>query len=366
MKCNTTSSVRAFSTSAASRLHVPSGSTVFSLVQPTGRIHLGNYLGAIKNWKLLTNANTQNTQFIFGTADAHALTVPLDPQLLRQRRYEAIASILAGGVDAEKCILYHQSSVMQHFELAWILMCQASIGSLHRMTQWKLKAQGSTGSLVFDDKTVNASGAGLFTYPVLQAADILLYKSTHVPVGDDQSQHLELCRNLAGSFNHYFKQKVFPLPQTLVTPTKKVLSLRDPSKKMSKSDADQSACVYVTDKPDVIAKKIRRATTDSIQGITFDPDHRPGVSNLITIASGILDKSIDETLEHLGSVKDHKQLKDTVTEIIVEEFQERRKMYNELMEDPNYLREICEKGSERASLIAEKNMKEVRHAVGLD
>lgn len=357
---------RALSSSVASEVMAPPNSTVFSLIQPTGRIHLGNYLGAIKNWKLLTNSPSPNTRYIFGVADLHALTGLKDAKLLRQYRYEAIASIMAGGLDPEKCILYHQSSVKQHTELAWILMCQASIGGLHRMTQWKLKAQSQAGSLVFDDKVVKNSSAGFFTYPVLQAADILLYKSTHVPVGEDQTQHLELCRNLAGSFNHSFKTDVFPMPQTLVTPTKKVLSLRDPLKKMSKSDADQNSCVYVTDEPDIIAKKIRRAATDSIQGISFDPVNRPGVSNLITVVSGLLDKSIEDTLKAMHSVKDHKQLKDFVTEVIVEEFNEKRRLYDELMKNRDHLEKVCKNGTIRANEIAERNMKEIRRAVGLD
>lgn len=357
---------RSLASLTARSVQVPPDSTVFSLIQPTGRIHLGNYLGAIKNWKILTQSSSPGSRYIFGVADLHALTGLKDARTLRQYRYEAIASIMAGGLDPEKCILYHQSSVPQHAELAWILMCQASVGALHRMTQWKLKAQTLTGALVLDDTTIGAASAGFFTYPVLQAADILLYKSTHVPVGEDQSQHLELCRNLAGSFNHTFKEPVFPLPQTLVTPTKKVLSLRDPSKKMSKSDADQSSCVYVTDTPDVIAKKIRRATTDSVKGITFDPESRPGVSNLITVVSGVLDKSIGHTLEDMLAIKDHKQLKDYVTEVIVEEFSEKRRLFDDLMSNRDHLERVCKDGTHKAQEIAEANMQQIRRTVGLD
>lgn len=346
---------------------IPQDSTIFSLIQPTGQIHLGNYLGAIKNWKTISESDSPGSRYIFGIADLHAITIPKEPNLLRTYRQEAIASILSSGIDSEKAIVYHQSSVPEHAELNWILTCMTSMGALNRMTQWKLKSKESNTATIFDDAVLGKTKTGLFCYPILQAADILIFKSTHVPVGDDQSQHLELCRNIANSFNHSFKTNYFPLPKTLLTPSKKVLSLRDPTKKMSKSDVDQNASVYVTESPDSIAKKIRRATTDSIQGkIYFDPVERPGVSNLITIISGLTEKLVDETVADLAWVKDHKQLKDYVIELIVEEFKEKRHLFGQLMQNKQYLDLVCKNGTDRARTIAHRNITEIKQIVGLD
>lgn len=207
--------------------------------------------------------------------------------------------------------------------------------------------------------------AGLLLYPVLQAADVLLYNSTHVPVGDDQSQHLELCRGIASTFNHTYGN-FFTMPQTLLTPTKKIGSLRSPEKKMSKSDADQNLAVYINDSADVIAKKFRKAVTDSIQGrVTFDPINRPGVSNLINIVSGITDKSIDETVESLLWIKNHKELKDYVTEVVVEEFKGKNAEYEKLMGDRQYLAHVAETGTTKAREVASKNIQEIKKLVGL-
>lgn len=345
----------------------PPNSTIFSLIQPTGKIHLGNYLGAIRNWKDLSESQSPGTKYIFGIADLHAITVPQNPAKLKENRYEAIASLLSAGIDPDACILYHQSSVPEHTELNWILTCITSMGSLNRMTQWKLKSQQIETSTIFDEDVLGKTKAGLLCYPVLQAADILIFKSTHVPVGDDQSQHLELCRNIASTFNHTFKTNYFPLPSTLLTPAKKMLSLRNPTKKMSKSDADQNSCIYVTESPDAIAKKIKKATTDSIQGkIYYDPENRPGISNLINIISGLSRKSVVDTVEDLLWVKDHKQLKDHVTELIVEEFADKRHLFNELMTDFSYLDLICKVGTTKAREVTLVNIQEIKKIVGLD
>lgn len=355
-----------FSSSISTIPKVPSGSTVFSLVQPTGRIHLGNYLGAIRNWKDLSSDSNEDTKFIFGLADLHALTLNQPAAVLKQGRYEAVASIIALGVDPEKCILYHQSSVPEHSELNWILTCLTPMGYLHRMTTWKLKLAVSE-SKFGSELTVKA---GLLCYPVLQASDILLYHSTHVPVGDDQTQHLELCRDLAEAFNRQYdlaEKAYFPLPKTLLTPTNKVLSLRNPSKKMSKSDADQNSCIYINESIDVISKKVRKATTDSIQGkITFDPIERPGVSNLINIIAGLQRKLIDETVQDLSYITNHKELKDHVVELLDLEFKDTRQLFDELTKDTEYLDKVCQRGTEKAREIASKNIKEVKKLVGLD
>ncbi|CUM63403.1 uncharacterized protein PRCAT00000977001 [Priceomyces carsonii] len=341
-------------------------STIFSLIQPTGKIHLGNYLGAVRNWKDISDYKKPDSTVIFGTADLHAITLPQDPDSLRKWRYETLASLVSSGINPEKCVLYHQSSVPEHTELCWLLICLSSMGSLNRMTQWKLKTKQNHSASIFDEDILSNTRAGVLCYPVLQAADVLIYKSTHVPVGEDQSQHLELCRNIAATFNNTYKSDFFPLPQTLITPTKKILSLRNPEKKMSKSDPDESSCIYVIDSPDVIKKKIRRAVTDSIQGpIYFDPEKRPGVSNLINIISGLTRKLVEDTVKELSWVKDHKQLKDHVSDILIHEFEGQRKTYKELMKDHSYIDEVSKKGTEKARDIALKNLLDAKKLVGL-
>lgn len=343
----------------------PPDSRIFSMIQPTGKIHLGNYLGALKNWKDISYSAPAEVKCLFGTADLHSLTALPDANTLRQNREGAIASILALGLDPKKCIIFHQSSIPEHAELNWILVCLTSMGSLNRMTQWKLKSQVGESLSIYSDQVMGQTKAGILLYPVLQAADVLLYNSSHVPVGDDQVQHLELCRNIASTFNHTYGEH-FKLPQTLLTPTKKIASLRSPEKKMSKSDADQNSSIYMTDAPDVIAKKFRKAVTDSVQGaITFDPETRPGVLNLVNILSGIHNKSIEETVKDLQWVKDHKTLKDHVTEAVVEEFKPRRELYEKLILDRGYLEEVCAEGTEQAREIAQANISEIKRKVGL-
>lgn len=355
---------RSSSVSLSRKFDVAPNSRIFSLIQPTGKIHLGNYLGAICNWKDISETSSEGSQYIYGIADLHSLTLPYDPKQLKVLRYEAIASLIASGVDPDRCILFHQSAVPEHSELMWILTCLTSMGALNRMTQWKLKAKIESGTV--SEQSFGQTKAGLLNYPILQAADILIYRSTHVPVGEDQSQHIELCRDIAQTFNSTYNTEFFPLPKTLLTPTKKILSLRNPAKKMSKSDKDQSASVYVTEDEASISKKIRRATTDSIQSIYFDPENRPGVSNLINIVSGLTRKSIEDTVKEIDWIKNHKQLKDHVTELIIEEFKPKRHLYDELMKDVGHLEKVCNLGREKASAIARKNINEVKAIAGLD
>ncbi|RLV90480.1 Tryptophan--tRNA ligase mitochondrial [Spathaspora sp. JA1] len=346
--------------------HLPNNSRVFSLIQPTGKFHIGNYLGAIQSWKTLSETESPGTQYIFGIADLHAITTGVKKDL-KQNRYEAMAGILACGLDPEKSILFFQSSVPEHAELHWYLTCLTSMGQLNRMTQWKSKAKQLGEDESDQLKFLQHTKAGLLCYPILQAADILIYRSTHVPVGDDQCQHLEMCRSVATNFNHSYKTDFFPIPQTLLTPAKKILSLTNPTKKMSKSDLDQNSCIYITDSPEVIAKKIRKATTDSIQGqVYFDPETRPGVSNLINILSGVTNKSIDQTVQDLSYVENHKQLKDHVTDVLVNEFKHQRELYQDLMKDELYLQKICHEGRDRARELATKNIEEVRQIIGMD
>lgn len=342
----------------------PKNARIFSMIQPTGKIHLGNYLGALKNWKEVSDKTPSGVQCLFGTADLHSLTSLPDPHTLRQNREGAIASILALGLDPKKCIIFHQSSIPEHAELNWILVCLTSIGSLNRMTQWKLKSLVDASLNIYSDQVMGQTKAGILLYPVLQAADVLLYNSTHVPVGDDQTQHLELCRGIASSFNHTYG-KFFELPQTLLTPTKKIASLRTPEKKMSKSDPDQSSSVYLTDAPDVIAKKFRKAVTDSVQGpITFDPENRPGVLNIISIIAGITNKLVETATYDIQWIKDHKQLKDHVTELVVEEFRPMRATYEQLMLDRGYLNLVSSEGTQRAQAIARANIEAIKKKIG--
>lgn len=343
----------------------PAGSRIFSLIQPTGKIHIGNYLGAVRNWKQIVDKTPEGVQCIFGTADLHSLTQIPAAETLLENRYGAMASLISSGINPEKCILFHQSSVPEHSELYWIFTCLTSMGALNRMTQWKLKSNIEDGQNIFSELVMGKTKAGILLYPVLQAADVLLYNSTHVPVGDDQSQHLELCRGVASTFNHVYGD-FFTLPTTILTPTKKILSLRNPVKKMSKSDQDQSSSVYMTDDADTIAKKFRKAVTDSVQGkITFDPELRPGVSNLINIIAGVQNKTISDTVDDLAWITSHKQLKSHVTELVVEEFKDKKKIYDQLICDKSYLDKISAKGTERAREIALANLEEIKKLVGL-
>ncbi|QEU61291.1 Msw1 [Kluyveromyces lactis] len=342
---------------------LPKNATIFSLIQPTGKFHLGNYLGAVRVWKDITDLKDDGTTLLFGTADLHAITVPKpNAKEFRNYRIEAIASILSIGIDPEKAIVFHQSKVSQHTELHWLLSSLASMGSLNRMTQWKSKSNINDQS---DDAALGAIKLGLFSYPVLQAADILLYKSTHVPVGDDQSQHLELTRQLSNTFNKFYKTKYFPMPTTILAPTKKILSLLNPEKKMSKSDTNQNSVIYITDEPEIIAKKIRRAVTDSISdSFYFDPVNRPGISNLINTLSGVQRVSIEDVEKDIAHIKDHKDFKQYVTDVLVEELAPSREQFHRYMKNPDYLHKVSEDGASKAREIAEENITEIKRIMG--
>lgn len=336
-------------------LVVPANSTIFSLIQPTGIFHIGNYLGAVRMWRDVSEAAPGSARMIYGIADLHAITVPQDAGQLRANRYDAIASVLSTGIDPGRCIVYHQSGVPEHAELNWILSCLAGLGYLGRMTQWKSKSEALANPTL-----------GLFAYPVLQAADIALYKSTHVPVGEDQVQHLELTRELVEKFNKQFG-RTFPLPTTLLAPTKKILSLKNPLKKMSKSDPDRNATIFMCDDPDLIVKKVRKAVTDSISDhFAYDPLNRPGVSNMINIVSGLQRRSIAQVEDDIKSFTDHAAFKAYVSDAIIAEFETPRKRFNELCSDPQYLREIVARGNDRAREIAAATIKQVKKNVGLD
>jgi tryptophanyl-tRNA synthetase len=325
--------------------------TIFSGIQPTGNITIGNYLGAIKNW--VEMQKTENG-CIFCIVDSHAITVPQDPNILKEAILTTLAAYIASGIDAEKSIVYNQSKVHQHTELAWIFNCITPIGWLNRMTQFKDKA----------GKNKEKASAGLYTYPVLMAADILLFHADKVPVGEDQKQHVELARDIAGAFNRRFDVEYFSMPEFITNKTTtRIMSLRDGTKKMSKSDPSDMSRINLTDDNDTISKKIRKATTDSIEGIYFDEEQRPEVSNLINIYAAFTGKSIAAIVEHFTS-KQNNEFKQELIDIIIAEIQPIREKIIKLRQHDDHLKEILGKNAEKAGLLAEKTIQEVRDLVG--
>ena len=326
---------------------------VFSGVQPTGNLHLGNYLGAIKNFVDLQKKMLS----IYCVVDLHAITVFKDPKELRKNILETTAGFLACGLDFKKSIIFNQSSVSGHSELAWILNCVSRVGWMNRMTQFKEKA-GSNKE--------NAS-VGLYIYPNLMAADILLYKATHVPVGDDQKQHLDLARDIAQKFNNDFKsENFFPLPEPLIQKKlSRVMSLRDGQKKMSKSDESDYSRIDLQDTEDEIKKKIKKAKTDSlpIPEKTSDLDKRPEALNLLNIYSFITGKTLEETLKIMKG-KDFSKFKGELSDLLVSTICPIGKEIKKLKQDETYLKKVLEEGTNKAKLIAEKNLKEVKEIVG--
>lgn len=262
---------------------------VFSGIQPTGDLHIGNYLGAIKRWIDLQNSRLDVTYCI---VDLHSITLPQKPALLRDNSLRICASLLACGIDPKKSTLFLQSSVKEHSELCWILSCITTMARLTHLPQYKEKSE-----------KMKEIPLGLYLYPVLQAADIMLYKATHVPVGEDQVQHLQLAQSLAKAFNNRFGN-TFPMCQPMIADDAscRIKSLRDPTKKMSKSDPDPKSCVMITDTPKVIKEKVKKAITDFTSAVTFEPETRPGVTNLLTIHSMVSGKSIQEICDDAQSI----------------------------------------------------------------
>ena len=326
----------------------------FSGVQPTGNLHLGNYLGALKNFVELQ----KEMQCIYCVVDLHAITVFQDPKELRKNILETTAGFLASGLDSNKSIIFNQSSVSGHAELAWILNCVSRIGWLNRMTQFKDKA----GS----DK--EKASVGLYIYPNLMAADILLYKATHVPVGADQKQHLELSRDIAQKFNKDFNcEDFFPLPEPLIPKNiSRVMSLRDGTKKMSKSEESDYSRINLKDDADEIVKKIKKAKSDSepIPDNLKSLEKKPEAQNLINIYSDISKTSLEKVLKEMAG-KEYSYIKKKLADLLVSEICPVGKEIDRLMKDKVFLIEILKKGTEKASIIAEENLKNVRDKVGL-
>ncbi len=327
---------------------------VFSGVQPTGNLHLGNYLGALKNFVALQ----KNMECIYCVVDLHAITIFQKPQILHDNVLETTASFLASGLDPNKSIIFNQSSVSGHAELAWILNCVSRIGWMNRMTQFKDKA----GS----DK--EKASVGLYIYPNLMAADILLYKATHVPVGADQKQHLELSRDIAQKFNNDYNCKnFFPLPEPLISQNiPRVMSLRDGTKKMSKSEESDYSRINLTDSADEINKKIKKAKSDS-EAIPTNKkllENKPEALNLLSIYSELTKKSLDKIISEMGG-KDYSILKENLAEALINEITPVGQEIQKLLKDRSYLKNILKKGAEKANIIAEENLKNIREKVGL-
>ncbi|KAN0141243.1 hypothetical protein V8E53_000999 [Lactarius tabidus] len=340
--------------------------TIFSGIQPTGIPHLGNYFGALANWVRMQDAAAPEDKLFFSVVGWHALTLPQDPKALLEARTTMIALILASGVDPRRSIVFHQDEVQNHTELAWILSCMTPLGKLKRMTTWKTRlavSRNANDESEVDDSLLNA---GLFTYPILQAADILAYGATHVPVGDDQQQHLELTRDLCEIFNRAYPKPapLFRLPEIILTPSKRILSLRDPTAKMSKSAVDPNSRILLTDSHNTIAKRIRGAVTDSISGITFDPVNRPGTSNLLTILSACTGET-PVVLAGRYEGSNHGVLKKDVVEAVEETLRRPRAEFARLSEDQAFLLGVAREGAEKAREYSDRTMREVRRRVGL-
>jgi len=326
---------------------------VLSGIQPSGGMHLGNYLGAIRKFVDLQNEYDCH----FCVVDMHAITVWQDPAKLRAQTFHIAASYLAAGVDPKVAAIFHQSAVRAHAELAWIFNCVARLGWLDRMTQFKDKA----------GKDKERASVGLYTYPVLQAADILVYKATHVPVGEDQKQHLELSRDIAAKFNHDFKaEDFFPLPEPLIKgPGARIMSLRDGTAKMSKSDASQNACIFLSDDKDTIARKIKKAKTDAeplpdtIEGLA----DRPEAANLVGIYAALSGQSDAEVLASFGG-KGFGVFKPALADLVVEKIAPIGDELRRLEADPGFLQQVLSDGAERAAATADPIVKQVKEIVG--
>lgn len=321
---------------------------VFSGIQPTGNIHIGNYLGATKHWA----AQQDKYENVFCVVDLHSITVPQDPAVLKNKVREVAALLMAEGIDAEKSIVFIQSHVSEHSELAWILNCFTPMGWMQRMTQFKEKSQNKENVSV-----------GLFDYPALMAADILLYDTNVVPVGEDQKQHVELTRDIAQRFNNIYGE-TFVLPRPVIPDVgARIMGLDDPTKKMSKSESAVGHAINLLDSPDVITNKIKRAATDPQRDIVFD-ENRPGVYNMLVIYELFTGKSRKE-IETRFEGKGYAALKKELAEVVIEGMAPLQKRYAELTDDPSHIDALLKKGAERARPLAKKTLARVQERIGL-
>ena len=327
---------------------------IFSGVQPTGNLHLGNYIGAIKNFVDLQNQ--KNNQCVYCVVDLHAITIKQDPKILKDSIRETTAAFLASGIDSNKSTIFNQSQVSAHAEGSWILSCIARIGWLNRMTQFKEKA----------GKDKEKASIGLYIYPILMAADILLYDATHVPVGEDQKQHLELSRDIAQKFNNDFGVEFFPQPEPLIYGSAtRVMSLRDGNKKMSKSDPSDFSRILLTDDDDTISAKIKKAKSDSelIPGSKEELQSKPECLNLINILSATTSQSVDQVLSNYAG-KEYSSLKRDLADSLVQMISPIRNEINNLLNNQDELNVILNEGTEKAEAIANPIIEEVYKIVG--
>jgi tryptophanyl-tRNA synthetase len=326
---------------------------IFSGVQPTGNLHLGNYLGAIRNWVALQ----KDYDCIFCIVDLHALTLPQDPEELRKHTREVTAAYIAAGIDPEACVIFNQSAVPGHSELAWLLGTLTPLGWLNRMTQFKEKA----------GKHRENAGLGLFSYPVLMAADILLYKATHVPVGEDQKQHLELSRDIAGAFNRRYNTEYFPLPEPqILGEATRVMSLRDGTKKMSKSDISDYSRLNMTDDAATIEQKVKKAKTDTLPlpDSAKDLETRPEADNLLGIYAALGGETREQVLARYAG-KGFSEFKKDLADLSVSVLGPIGDEMRRLAGDPGYVDGVLRRGAERAGAIAGRHMAEVKDIMGL-
>ena len=328
---------------------------IFSGVQPTGNLHIGNYLGAIKNFVELNN-NSEN-DCIFCVVDLHAITINQNPKKLRNNIRETVATFIASGIDYKKSIIFKQSQVGAHSEAAWILSCVARMGWLNRMTQFKEKA----------GKDKEKASIGLYSYPVLMAADILLYDTSHVPVGDDQKQHLELCRDIAQKFNNDFNiQNFFKIPEPLIQKEfSRIMSLKDGKKKMSKSELSDLSRINLTDSKDEIVNKIKKAKTDAfpMPSNIEDLKERPEAKNLINIYSSLTDSSLEKSLNNFSG-KNFSEFKESLSEILVDKILPISNEIKKLLKDESFLDHILLEGSAKADKISSEKIKKIHEIVG--
>ena len=327
-------------------------SRIFSGIQPTGDLHLGNYLGALRNWVALQNDH----DCIYCIVDLHAITVWQDPSKLASNTREVTAGLIASGLDPKRNIIFNQSALSAHAELAWVFNCIARLGWLNRMTQFKEKA----------GKHKENASVGLYVYPNLMAADILLYKANYVPVGDDQKQHIELARDIAQKFNSDYKTDLFPLPEPMIIgEATRVMSLKDGSNKMSKSDPSENSRINMTDGPDDIARKIKKATSDSelLPGNPKDLLNRPEAKNLLGIYAALSSQSVNQICSEFEG-KQFSDFKNALTDMAVSVLGPIGAEMSRLMSDPSYLDEVLRDGAERSRIISDEVLSEVYEIIG--
>ncbi|MGI9420879.1 MAG: tryptophan--tRNA ligase [Geminicoccaceae bacterium] len=323
---------------------------IFSGIQPSGSLHLGNYLGAIRNWVRLQG----DYEAIYCVVDLHAITQSQDPKALRERTIEVAASFVAAGLDVEKTTIFAQSHVAAHTQLAWVFNCVTPLGWLNRMTQFKDKA----------GKKKDQAVAGLYTYPVLMAADILLYKATHVPVGDDQKQHVELARDIAGAFNRKYDQEFFPLSEPVIQEeAARIMSFRDGTKKMSSSDPSDQSRINLIDDADTIVQKIRRAKSDSEMGLSYDPENRPEAANLLQIYAALAEEPRAKVEAEFAEAS-FADFKGRLADLAVAKMEPITAEMRRLMDDRGEIEGILRRGAEKAEAIASDNIAKIYDIVG--